>query len=105
MRIFSSFINAGREFILAHNQFVSIFNLTRERWTERHHEFGDAVRQVFRNRTIRSEESSAASLEKKNRNGDAEEGQFDVGVLVSESTFHFFELGELGRVIPLTMDT
>ena len=44
VRIFSSFINAGREFILAHNQFVSIFNLTRERWTERHHEFGDAVR-------------------------------------------------------------
>ena len=52
-RVFSSFINAGRRFLLAHNQFVSVFNLTREQWTKKHYKFEDAVRQIFRNRKIR----------------------------------------------------
>ena len=90
-RIFSSFINAGRKFLLAHNRFVSIFNLTKERWTRKHYQFPDAVRQIFRNRKTRKGEAE-------NGNGDADEAQFDVGVLVGKSTFHFFEFEGLGKV-------
>ena len=30
LRLYSSFINAGRQFFLAHNRFVSIFNLAKD---------------------------------------------------------------------------
>ena len=43
VRIFSSFINTGRKFLLAHNQFISIFNLTKEKWTKKHHRFENTV--------------------------------------------------------------
>ena len=33
LQLYSSFINVGRRFILAHNQFVSIFNLVKGQWT------------------------------------------------------------------------
>ena len=49
LRLYSSFINAGRKFILAHNQFVSIFNLAKDQWTS-HNRFTDTVRTIFRNR-------------------------------------------------------
>ena len=49
LKLYSSFINAGRKFILAHNQFVSIFNLAKDQWTS-HNKFTDTVRQIFRNR-------------------------------------------------------
>ena len=91
-RIFSSFINAGRKFLLAHNRFVSIFNLTKERWTKKHYQFPDAVRQIFRNRKARTGEAE-------NGNGDTEEAQFDVGVLVGKSTFRFFEFEGLGNFL------
>ena len=90
-RIFSSFINAGRKFLLAHGQFVSIFNLTRERWTRTHHKFPGPVRQIFRNRKVRR--GGAASPR-----AGGEEGAYDVGVLVGDSTFHFFEFEGLGKV-------
>ena len=43
LRLYSSYINAGRKFILAHNQYVSIFNLTKDQWTS-HTRFNDTVR-------------------------------------------------------------
>ena len=91
VRIFSSFINAGRKFLLAHNRFVSIFNLTKERWTKTHHKFEGAVRQIFRNRKIPRDGAEAATT-------GTEGEQFDVGVLVGDSTFHFFAFEGLGKV-------
>ena len=49
LKLYAGFINVGRYFMLAHNQFVSIFNLALGQWT-RHHMFDETVRAVFRNR-------------------------------------------------------
>ena len=32
VRLYTSFINAGRKFLLAHNTFVSVFNLIKDQW-------------------------------------------------------------------------
>ena len=51
LELYSSFINVGRKFIIAHNQFVSVFNLIKEQWTS-HNKFDDMVRQIFVNRKV-----------------------------------------------------
>ena len=33
LRLYSSFLNTGRKFFLAHNRFVSIFDLAKDKWT------------------------------------------------------------------------
>ena len=39
-KLYTSFINAGRKLLLAHNNFVSVFHLTKSMWTE-HYKFDD----------------------------------------------------------------
>ena len=34
VRLYTSFINAGRKFLLAHNKFVSTFNLVKDKWVK-----------------------------------------------------------------------
>ena len=40
VRLYTSFINAGRKFLLAHNKFVSTFNLIKDKW-EKHKKFDE----------------------------------------------------------------
>ena len=55
VRLYSSFINAGRKFLLAHNKYVSTFNLIKDRWVK-HKKFEEGqVRQIFRNRLVLTE--------------------------------------------------
>ena len=72
LRLYSSFINDGRKFFLAHNRFVSIYNLAKDQWTS-HNQFDDSIRQIFRNR----------KLTKDGTNNQV----YDIGVLVGKSTF------------------
>ena len=72
LRLYSSFINDGRKFFLAHNRFVSIFNLAKDQWTA-HNDFKDTVRQIFRNRKLTQD--------------GANNQVYDIGVLVGKSTF------------------
>ena len=59
VRLYTSFINAGRKFLLAHNKFVSTFNLIKDKW-EKHKKFDEGyVRQIFRNRIVWSEEEKS----------------------------------------------
>ena len=44
VRLFTSFINTGRRVLLAHNKYVSIFNLSKEKWTKKHFKFEQDVR-------------------------------------------------------------
>ena len=52
-KLFTSFMNLGRRFMLAHNRFVSIYNMSKKRWSD-HERFDEPVRQIFRNRKIES---------------------------------------------------
>ena len=82
LQLYSSFINAGRKFFLAHNRFVSIFDLAENKWTS-HDIFSDTVRQIFRNRKI-------------TKGGIGR--TYDIGVLVGNSTFRFYEFQEHGKI-------
>ena len=87
LRLYSSFINVGRKFILAHNQFVSIFNLSTNQWTS-HKKFSDTVRQIFRNRKVKRILTDCCTSHQ----------PYDIGVLVGSSTFRFFEPHAQGEI-------
>ena len=74
-RLFSSFINTGRRVLLAHNKYVSVYNLSKEKWTKRHFKFEYNIRQIFRNRKVQAEKSELQD----------EEENFDIGVLVGDN--------------------
>jgi len=51
MKLYNSFINAGRKVLVAHNRFVSVFNLTKQMW-QKHYKMDDIVLQIFRNKKV-----------------------------------------------------
>ena len=59
VRLFTSFINTGRRVLLAHNKYVSIYNLGKDGWTKKHYKFEHDVRQIFRNRKVQVESSES----------------------------------------------
>jgi len=69
MKLYNSFINAGRKVLVAHNRFVSVFNLSKQKWA-RHYIMDDIVLQIFRNTKVGV-----------NRTEDCE-FNFHVGVLI-----------------------
>ena len=82
LQLYAGFINVGRYFMLAHNQFVSIYNLALGEWTS-HDKFDETVRAVFRNR----------------KSGNQKSIQFsEIGVLVGSQTFRFYKFSGLGKM-------
>jgi len=63
MKLYNSFINAGRKVLVAHNRFVSVFNLTKRSWAK-HYKMDDIVLQIFRNQKVgaNSTEDSASNF-------------------------------------------
>ena len=81
VRLYTSFINAGKKFLLAHNKYVSTFNLIKDKWVE-HKKYDEGyVRQIFRNRLVLSKKEKRAMPH--------DQSLFDIGILVGDSTFHF----------------
>ena len=95
VRLYTSFINAGRKFLLAHNRFVSVFNLVKEQWVA-HHLYEGYVQQIFRNRIDYSTRKPQAGGEPGKPGPDAP--TFDIGVLVGNQAFAFMRLASMGKI-------
>ena len=85
MNLYNSFINAGRKVLVAHNRFVSVFNLTKQKW-QKHYKMDDIVLQIFRNQKVGA-----------NSTGDSA-SNFRVGILIGRQIFRFLDILGMGRL-------
>ena len=69
--------------LVAHNRYVSVFNLTKEKWTK-HYKMSDIVLQIFRNRKIDMVDEVDHDFD------------YDIGVLIGRQTIQFFDFLDMG---------
>ena len=77
-------MNTGRKFLLSHNRFISIYDMSKRKWEE-NHPFPDLVRQIFRNR----------KMERRDKKTD---DYMNFGVLHGPNSFSFFEMHNNGKI-------